>query len=86
MTTIQMCRFSNGGFVLHKIPTATGNGRISAWYGPDGRCLDAELFTGLGQMNGRRVKVGGPTWDTLNMWGSIAKHGAGRDSRFTVSG
>ncbi len=81
---ISMSKFHDGGFVLHNIPGRSGGSRISAWYSADGKCIDAELFTGLTRSSGRSVKVGGPTWDTLNMWGKIALHGAGRDSRIAI--
>lgn len=46
---IQVSRFHDGGFVLHKIPREGMEGsrerlQYSAWYDAAGKLLDAELF------------------------------------------
>jgi hypothetical protein len=39
---IQKSTFSTGGFVLHKITSATGATTMSAWYDKDGKLLDID--------------------------------------------
>jgi len=43
---MQISRFVNGGFVLHKIPA--NNGRASAWFDRNGLLLDIEAFNARG--------------------------------------
>jgi hypothetical protein len=42
---MQIMRFENGGFVIHKAL----NQRISAWYDEDGQLLDYEQYNSLGR-------------------------------------
>jgi hypothetical protein len=43
---MQIQRFSNGGFVLHRIVNVVDGVRISAWYAPGGTLLNAEYLAG----------------------------------------
>jgi hypothetical protein len=62
---MQVSRFSNGGYVIHKMYV---NGiKYSAWFDKDGDVLDAEGFDGLGRS--RSVKRGGPVWTELQRVG-----------------
>lgn len=43
---MQIARFSDGGFVLHRIQNATHTARLSAWFDSEGALIDAEyIFT-----------------------------------------
>ena len=57
---IQYSRFSNGGYVLHKI-TGYWRGHCSAWFDAGGKLLDAEILY-PDRYASRPVKVGGPMW------------------------
>lgn len=43
---IQVCYFTNGGFVIHKAI----DGTVSAWFDKDGKLLDTEKRDSLGRM------------------------------------
>lgn len=45
---IQKQKFSNDGFVLHRIPYGDG-GKLSAWFDPDGKLTDVEYFLKSGK-------------------------------------
>lgn len=71
---MQLSRFSNGGFVLHKI---TGNfvGRISAWFDVNGKPIDAEQITSkFGHNRTRPVNRDGSIWQYLETLGNLYKH------------
>jgi len=40
--------FTDGGFVIHRIPTRAGASRLTAWYDAQGNLLDCEAFNVLG--------------------------------------
>ncbi len=71
---IQLARFPDGGFVLHKITFVSENGRFSAWFSADGKLLDAEQITlrrnawTLDEVS-RPVKKDGPIWRMLRVFG-----------------
>lgn len=44
MAAIQFSKFSNGGFVLHKIKLDGVKSRISAWFDDQGKLLDCEFI------------------------------------------
>lgn len=46
---MQVSRFSNGGFVVHKITHATKSGKVSAWYNKYGSLVDCEFIDSLGR-------------------------------------
>lgn len=46
---MQKQTFSNGGFVLHRIPARNCNGKLSAWFDAQGALLDIEAFDKLGR-------------------------------------
>jgi hypothetical protein len=50
---MQVSKFSNGGFVVHKIPY--GNGKISAWFDQDGILQDVERFDKNGRKTGQNI-------------------------------
>ena len=42
---MQLSRFSNGGYVLHKVTTRLNHrSHCSAWFDADGKLVDAELI------------------------------------------
>lgn len=45
---IQKQTFSNGGFVLHRIPYGEG-GKLSAWFDQNGNLLNVEYFLKSGK-------------------------------------
>jgi len=45
---MQISRFPDGGFAIHKIPTRAGASRLSAWYDKTGSLLDCESINVLG--------------------------------------
>lgn len=60
----QLCRFSDGGYVLHKL-----GGNTSAWFDSAGRLLDAERRDKLGRMRG--VRFASLAWDEIARAGRI---------------
>lgn len=60
---MQIKRFTNGGYVIHKMLLQHGKGWFSAWYDKDGVLLDAEQF--FDHERTRSVKRPGPAWNTL---------------------
>jgi hypothetical protein len=54
---MQIARFENGGFALHRITLDGYKGRFSAWYDVAGALLDCEQIT-PGFPNGRRAPCG----------------------------
>lgn len=66
---MQVSRFSNGGVVAHKMI----DGKVSAWWNPDGTLADCERRDGSGRMR----KPNKATRDYLASIGPsmIAKHG-----------
>jgi len=81
---MQIARFSNGGYVVHKIDCPSSDSRCSAWFDADGNILDAERIDTRGRS--MPVKRGGPLWDTCRMYGRVARHVKpdSKDSRFVV--
>jgi hypothetical protein len=68
--SIQVSRFSPGGFVLHKI-TGDFSGKCSAWFDEKGEILAAEqivLYTGRSEIS-RSVKKNGPIWEICASFG-----------------
>ena len=53
--------FTNGGFVVHGI-TGICKGKVSAWFDPAGKLLDAQHVY---KQVLRSVRHGGPTWAEL---------------------
>jgi hypothetical protein len=49
---MQLSYFTNGGFVIHKLPY--GSGKISVWFDQNGAVLDIEKF----DKNGRKTGAG----------------------------
>jgi hypothetical protein len=80
---VQISRFENGGFVVHKIPCPSSGNRCSAWFDAEGKILDAERIDTRGRS--MPVKRGGPLWDTCRMWGGVARHARPGDSRVQVA-
>lgn len=72
MEAIQVCRFSNGGFVLHKI-TGAFTGRCSAWFDADGTMTACEQIIGYGRGE-RSVRVDGPIWNHCRTMGARYVH------------
>jgi len=69
---MQLCRFTQGGFCLHKI-TGCFKGTVSAWFDKDGNPLDAEqILVPFG--SSRPVKRGGPMWRLICKLGIRYKH------------
>lgn len=66
---MQIQRFNDGGFVIHKI-SGPFTGRVSAWFDRDGRVLDAEQMIGFG-VGSRPVKANGPIWRHLQIIGRV---------------
>jgi hypothetical protein len=67
---MQVARFSNGGFVLHK---ALG-GRTSAWFDVSGNLLDAEFRDIQGRT--RPVARNSSRWTSLASLGRVYKEEA----------
>jgi hypothetical protein len=65
---IQISRFADGGFVLHKVTSPEYASRFSAWYDVAGNLLDADQITGGLQIS-RTIKRGGPAWRMLETMG-----------------
>jgi len=63
---IQLSRFPDGGFVIHKISVDGASGRFSAWFDATGKLLDAEQLIGN---RSRPVKRNGPIWEILKTVG-----------------
>lgn len=53
MNPIQKSTFTQGGFVLHKIPAACAGWKISAWYSEDGGVTDVERIRISDRRSGR---------------------------------
>ncbi len=74
---IQVCRYHDGGFALHKVPL--GKGRASGYYTKNGSLADAEYFASKAHPEqGRKLKVGGPLWKKLEAAGKpfiLPEHG-----------
>lgn len=66
---MQVSRFSNGGFVLHKIQPQSGGGKISAWFDATGKLLDCERYN----IAGRSCKISQADSSYLNLLGEIWK-------------
>jgi len=64
---IQVCRFHDGGYVLHKI--AFNGRKYSAWFRADGAMHDAELVNNNGST--RAVKPTGEVWRELARVGRV---------------
>ena len=69
---MQLCRFTQGGFCLHKI-TGDWKGTASAWFDKDGALLDSEQITEP-FWSSRPVKRGGPMWQEIQRIGTRYKH------------
>lgn len=67
---MQLKRFDDGGFVLHKI-TGLCSGRISAWFDHSGTLLDCEQITDRNIV--RSIKKNGPIWRQLERIGNRHK-------------
>jgi hypothetical protein len=67
---MQVSYFTDGGFVLHKIPTRAGATYLSAWYDKNGNLLDCEAINILGRSY-RPSKLDREHLVTL---GNICKH------------
>jgi hypothetical protein len=65
-------RFTDGGYVLHKI-AGYWRGTVSAWFDRDGQLLDAEQIP---QPFGssRKIQVDGPMWQEISRIGKRYKH------------
>lgn len=59
--------FSNGGFVLHRIPY--NGGKLSAWFDADGQLIDAEYFL----QSGKRYRTTEGAKQTAQRFGNIFK-------------
>lgn len=66
--SIQKMKFSNGGFVLHRIQ-GDFSGKVSAWFDDIGELLDAEQI--LPSRQCRPIKRNGPIWQQCEQWGRI---------------
>lgn len=65
---MQLSRFTDGGFVLHKVVTHLNHrSHCSAWFNKDGAILDAELIFRDGRT--RQVRRGGAIWRELRSIG-----------------
>lgn len=76
-STIQVRRYPDDGFALHKVPL--GKGHASGYYRKDGSLADAEYF-GLPAHpeQGKPLKIGGPLWRKLEAAGKpfiLPEHG-----------
>lgn len=74
---MQLMRFINGGFVLHKIREGDGvakyKGVISAWYDREGGLLDCQqVLEPFGRI--RTIRKGGPIHRYLVELGNRYKH------------
>ena len=65
---MQVSRFTNGGFVLHRV-----EGRFSCWYDREGKMLDADQFIGKARSYTRAVKQDSATWQRLAKLGAVFK-------------
>lgn len=65
MTVIQIVRFPQGGFGIHKI-SGRWKGTASAWFDKNGKIIDAEQV-----VNGRLR----PVVKNRRMWQELAKYG-----------
>jgi hypothetical protein len=54
---MQIARFENGGFALHRVELFGYKGRFSAWYSATGELLDCEQIT-FSSPNGRKAPKG----------------------------
>ena len=64
---MQLGRFTNGGYCLHKI-TGKWKGNASAWFDKDGVILDAEQIP-VPFESSRPIKKGGPMWKAIQKIG-----------------
>lgn len=71
---MQVSRFSNGGFVIHKAKAGDSVLQYSAWYDADGNLLDAEGYNRQYRPFG--VNRDGPVWESLARLGRVWKHEA----------
>ena len=69
--SIQLHRFSDGGFVLHRITDPQMAGRMSAWYDAQGNVLDAEAYDKLNRAH--PVKANSFAWGVAQKYGRIHK-------------
>lgn len=69
MNGVQVARFPDGGFVLHRVTLPDSAGRFSAWFSKGGKLLDAEQVGLAGPAQSRPVKRGGPIWAELERVG-----------------
>ena len=53
---MQVHKFSNGGYVAHKVRFSCSPCKFSIWFNPDGSVADIEAIDKLGRA-GRRVPV-----------------------------
>jgi hypothetical protein len=68
---MQVSRFTNGGFVLHKIqPQSGGVGNISAWFDAAGKLLDCERYN----IAGRSCKISQADRSHLLLLGEVWKN------------
>lgn len=66
-SSIQCCRFPDGGFVLHKLTPWAQGGIASAWYDAQGVMLDVDARAFSGRT--RHVPKNGHTWNYLATFG-----------------
>lgn len=61
---MQVARFNNGGFMLHKVATFDGSTVFSAWYDPEGNLLDTERKDGrkMTLLDTRKAEQLGKVW------------------------
>lgn len=62
---IQIQRFYDDSFVVHRITNVCFAGRISAWFDKNGVLLEAEQFRTPTARGSFRVIRGGPIWKSL---------------------
>lgn len=67
---MQLMRFSNGGFVIHKI-VGQFKGRASAWFDAAGKLLDCEQYPQGPCGPTRAIKRDGPIWRELESVGRV---------------
>lgn len=64
---MQIARFSDGGFVLHKLKIHCSSMHFSAWFDKAGKIIDVEGFDRMGRSS--PIKKDGPCWKEIAMKG-----------------
>jgi hypothetical protein len=67
---MQVAKFHDGGYVVHKIILGGYKGRFSAWFDKSRTLLDAEQLIGD---KSRPVKRNGPAWSEVQRIGESVK-------------